>query len=168
MPYQRFLHLGFVLSFVAGCTGIINGDANGHQGSNGASGPTGSGPTGSGPNGTGSTGSGSAGTGSTDPVSGGGAGPQSQPTASMHKLSIVEFTNSLHDLLGSNAPVAPDQLEPDQQVEGFRSISGATVAVSPTGVAQYETAINAATQFAFSNATQAARSEERRVGKECA
>jgi Protein of unknown function (DUF1588)/Protein of unknown function (DUF1592)/Protein of unknown function (DUF1595)/Protein of unknown function (DUF1585)/Protein of unknown function (DUF1587) len=73
----------------------------------------------------------------------------------MHKLSIVEFTNSLHDLLGSNAPIA-SELEPDQQVNGFRSISGAVVAVSPTGVAQYETAINAATQYAFGSAAQAA------------
>jgi hypothetical protein len=72
----------------------------------------------------------------------------------MHKLTAVEFTNSLHDLLGSNAPVA-SQLEPDQQLAGFRSISGAVVAVSPTGVAQFEAAINAATQFAFSSATQA-------------
>ncbi|HEV3192028.1 MAG TPA: DUF1588 domain-containing protein [Polyangiaceae bacterium] len=73
----------------------------------------------------------------------------------MHKLTVFEFTNSLHDLLGSNAPVA-SQLEPDQQLNGFRSISGAVVAISPTGVSQFETAINAATQFAFSSATQAA------------
>lgn len=72
----------------------------------------------------------------------------------MHKLSIVEFTNSLRDLLGSNVPVAPE-LEPDQQVNGFRSISGVVVAVSPTGVAQYETAIDAATESAFSSAAQA-------------
>jgi len=133
MTHQRSLYLGFVLAFVAGCTGTIGGNADGRQGSN--SGPTGSGSTGTG--------------------SGGGSGPLSQPTASMHKLTVVEFTNSLHDLLGSNAPVA-SELEPDQQQDGFRSISGTVVAVSPTGVAQYETAINAATEFAFSSATQAA------------
>ena len=144
VPYQRFLYLGLVLSFVAGCTGIVSGGASGRQGSNGSLGPTGSSPTGSG----------SAGSGATDPGSGG-MGPEAQPTASMHKLSIVEFTNSLHDLLGSSAPVA-SELEPDQQVDGFRSISGAAAAVSPTGVAQYETAINAATQFAFSSSAQAA------------
>jgi hypothetical protein len=142
VPYQRSLYLGFVLSLVAGCTGTISGDGGGSQGPNGSPGP-GSGLTG--------TPTGSAGTGPTDP----GSGPQSQPTAGMHKLSLVEFTNSLHDLLGSSAPVATE-LEPDQQVDGFRSISGAVVAVSPTGVAQYEAAINAATQFAFSSATQAA------------
>src|SRR5882672_9270626 len=73
----------------------------------------------------------------------------------MHKLSIIEFTNNLHDLLDNSTPVT-SQLEPDQQIEGFRSVSEATVAVSPTGVAQYETAINAATQFAFGSAAQAA------------
>ncbi len=150
VPYQRFLYLGFVLSTIAGCTGVVSGGTSGRQGSNGSLGPTGSGATGSG-----ATGNGSAGSGSTDPSSTGGMGSQSQPTASMHKLSIVEFTNSLHDLLGSNAPVA-SELEPDQQVDGFRSISGALAAVSPTGVAQYETAINAATQSAFSSAAQAA------------
>ena len=145
MPYQRSLYLGFVVSIVAGCTtGAITGDPGSRPGANGSSGSTSSG----------SPGGSSAGTGSTDPGSGGGAGPLSQPTASMHKLSIVEFTNSLHDLLGSNAPVA-SELEPDQQVNGFRSISGAVAAVSPAGVAQYEVAINAATQFAFSSATQA-------------
>ena len=140
VPYQRALYLGFALSFVAGCTAASGGDDKGRPGADGSSG---------------SAGSSSAGTGSTDPGSAGGMAPQSQPTASMHKLSIVEFTNSLHDLLGSGVPVA-SELEPDQQVDGFRSISGALVAVSPTGVAQYETAINAATQFAFSSAAQAA------------
>src|SRR6185369_13962223 len=149
MPHQRSLALGFVLALVAGCTGTI-GESKGHPGSNGA--PT-SGPTGSGSTGSGSTGSGSTGTGAGGST--GTGGPLTQPVASMHKLTVVEFTNSLHDLLGNGAPVA-SQLEPDQQVNGFRSISGAVVAVSSTGVAQFETAINAATQFAFSSATQAA------------
>ena len=139
VPYQRSLYLGFVLSFVAGCTGIVGGGGGNQQGPRGSLGP----------------GTGSAGTGPTDPGSVGGAGPQSQPTASMHKLSIVEFTNSLHDLLGSPPPDAT-ALEADTQVNGFRSISGSVAAVSPTGVSQYEAAINAATQFAFANATQAA------------
>ncbi|HVY29528.1 MAG TPA: DUF1588 domain-containing protein [Polyangiaceae bacterium] len=138
MPLQRGLYLGLVLSAVTGCTGVIDGFSGSGPGAAGL--PPGS--------------PGAGGTGSTDPSSSGGVGPQSQPTASMHKLSIVEFTNSIHDLLGSNAPVA-SQLEPDQQVSGFRSISGAVVSVSPTGVAQYETAIDAATDYAFSSAAQA-------------
>src|SRR5882757_8996738 len=85
----------------------------------------------------------------------GATGPTSQPTATLHKLTVAEFTNSLNDLLGSNVPVSA-QLEPDQQLDGFRSISASVVAVSPMGVSQFETAINAATQFAFSTAMQAA------------
>src|SRR6266404_9568975 len=48
------------------------------------------------------------------------AGPTTQPVASLHKLTAVEFTNSLHDLLGSTVPVST-QLEPDQQLNGFRA-----------------------------------------------
>jgi len=83
------------------------------------------------------------------------SGPLDQPVASMRKLTIAEFTNSIHDLLGSNAPV-PAQLEPDQQLDGFRSVSASLVAVSPTGVSQYETAIDGAVKYAFSSAAQAA------------
>jgi hypothetical protein len=78
-----------------------------------------------------------------------------QPVASLRKLTIAEFTNSIHDLLGSNAPV-PAQLEPDQQLDGFRSVSASVVAVSPMGVSQYETAIDGAVGYAFSSAAQAA------------
>jgi hypothetical protein len=78
-----------------------------------------------------------------------------QPAPALRKLTIAEFTNSIHDLLGSSAPVPP-QLEPDQQLDGFRSVSASVVAVSPTGVSQYEAAINGAAQYAFSSAAQAA------------
>jgi Protein of unknown function (DUF1588)/Protein of unknown function (DUF1592)/Protein of unknown function (DUF1595)/Protein of unknown function (DUF1585)/Protein of unknown function (DUF1587) len=102
-------------------------------------------------------GSGAAGT--SGPVAGtGGTGtvaPLTQPVPALRKLTIAEFTNSIHDLLGSEAPVPPE-LEPDQQLDGFRSVSASVVAVSPTGVSQYETAINGAAQYAFSSAAQAA------------
>jgi hypothetical protein len=103
-------------------------------------------------------GSGAAGT--SGPVAGtGGTGtvaPLTQPVPALRKLTIAEFTNSIHDLLGSEAPVPPE-LEPDQQLDGFRSVSASVVAVSPTGVSQYETAINGAAQYAFSSAAQAAK-----------
>jgi hypothetical protein len=83
-------------------------------------------------------------------------GTATQPVASLRKLTIAEFTNSLHDLLGATVPVAA-QLEPDQQLDGFRAVSASVVAVSPTGVSQYETAIDAAAKFAFSSAAQAAK-----------
>ena len=133
--------LAVVCLIAGGCLGSI-GD------------PSGGGTT-SGQNGTGSNGGSNGSMGGSSSSGPGTTGPLSQPVASLHKLTVAEFTNSLHDLLGSNAPVA-SQLEPDQQLDGFRSVSASVVAVSPMGVSQYETAINAATQFAFSSATQAA------------
>jgi len=125
----------------AGCVGTVTSPGGSPSGpGNGAAGT--SGPmTGTG----GAGGAGGAGT----------VGPLTQPTPALRKLTIAEFTNSLHDLLGSNAPI-PAQLEPDQQLDGFRAVSASVVAVSPTGVSQYETAINGATQYAFSSAAQAA------------
>jgi hypothetical protein len=121
----------------AGCVGAVS-----------APGASPGGP-GSGAAGTGGPATGSAGTGTVT------VGPLTQPVPALRKLTIAEFTNSIRDLLGSNAPVPP-QLEPDQQVDGFRSVSASVVAVSPTGVSQYEAAINGATQYAFSSAAQAA------------
>jgi hypothetical protein len=121
----------------AGCVGTVS-----------APGASPGGP-GSGAAGTGGPATGSAGTGA------GTVGPLTQPVPALRKLTIAEFTNSIHDLLGSSAPVPP-QLEPDQQVDGFRSVSASVVAVSPMGVSQYEAAINGAAQYAFSSAAQAA------------
>ena len=137
----------------AACVGSIGSSSSGTQGP-GGSGPNGTGPTASGPNGGGSSG---AATNSAAPSGAGNGSPGvgMQPVAALHKLTIAEFTNSIHDLLGSNAPV-PSQLEPDQQLDGFRSVSASVVSISPMGVANYEAAINAATQFAFSSAMQAA------------
>jgi len=137
----------------AGCTGTIDG-ASAQGTKSGPNGPGVAGPS------SGSSGAGTAGmagaTGMSQPPGTGTTDPLSQPVASLHKLPIAEFTNSLRDLLGSDAPVA-SQLEPDQQLDGFRSVSASLVAVSPTGVSQYETAIDAATKFAFASATQAAK-----------
>jgi hypothetical protein len=123
-----------VALLAAGCVGTVSAPgASPSAPSSGAAGT--SGPTGSGGTGT--------------------VGSLTQPVPALHKLTIAEFTNSIHDLLGSNAPV-PSQLEPDQQLDGFRSVSASVVAVSPMGVSQYETAINGATQYAFTSAAQAA------------
>jgi len=77
-----------------------------------------------------------------------------EPAASLHKLTIAEFTNSLHDLLGAGAPVAG--VEPDTVVSGFGSVGASTVAISPAGVGLYEDATGAATDYAFSDPTRAA------------
>jgi len=114
--------------------------------------------SGSGAAGTSGPTSGAAGT--AGPAAGAGGagttGPVTQPVASLHKLTVAEFTNSIHDLLGSSAPV-PAQLEPDQQLDGFRSVSASVVAVSPAGVSQYEAAIDGAVKVAFASAAQAAK-----------
>jgi len=120
-----------LLSMVAsglGCTGDV--------GAAGASGSS----TGNGP---GQTGQGGA-PGSTGP----------EPVARLEKLTASQFANSLHDLLGKDAPLGP--VEPDNVVDGFAAVGASTVSISPSGVGQYETAIGAATGYAFTNATSAA------------
>jgi len=77
------------------------------------------------------------------------------PVARMHKLTASEFANSVHDLLGSDAPLGP--VEPDSIVGGFSAIGASTVAMSPAGVGLYETATGAATDYAFSDATRAGK-----------
>ncbi|HEY2730465.1 MAG TPA: hypothetical protein VGK52_11015, partial [Polyangia bacterium] len=76
----------------AGCVGAVS-----------APGASPGGP-GSGAAGTGGPATGSAGTGTVT------VGPLTQPVPALRKLTIAEFTNSIRDLLGSNAPVPP-QLE---------------------------------------------------------
>jgi hypothetical protein len=76
------------------------------------------------------------------------------PIARLHKLTASEFANSVHDLLGSDAPLSA--VEPDNVVDGFSSIGASTVAISASGVDQYETATGSATAFAFASATKAA------------
>ena len=73
----------------------------------------------------------------------------------MHKLTATEFANSVHDLLGNDAPLSA--VEPDNVVSGFASVGASTVAMSAAGVGLYESATGAATEFAFSDATKAAK-----------
>ncbi len=153
----------------AGCIGEIGTDLGPGSGA-GRSGTS----VGSGPSGTGSplTGGGRGGGGGG--TSGGAAGgtPTSvlsfpvgtTPIARLRRLTTPEFTYSMQDLLGSDAPVSP--LDPDVlvgafgpvsvSVGGFATIGASTVAVSPSGVGLYETAIRAATGYAFADPTRAA------------
>ncbi|HEY1536875.1 MAG TPA: hypothetical protein VGF76_22795, partial [Polyangiaceae bacterium] len=103
----------------AGCTGMVGGGSPGQGTQSGPNGPGATGPGSGSSGGAGSTPP--AGTGTTPPAGTGSTDPAAQPVASMHKLTIAEFTNSLHDLLGGNAP-DPTALEPDQQVDGFRAV----------------------------------------------
>ena len=84
------------------------------------------------------------------------------PIASLRRLTTSEFTFSLQDLLGSNVPIST--LDPDISVGvfgpsavnlgGFAAIGASTVSTSPSGVGLYETAVDAAVAYAFSDTTQ--------------
>jgi hypothetical protein len=123
---------------------------------------------GSGPGGTSTGGSPGTGSPSSGGPSSGGAGattaPQGKasllnlPTApvsatGLHRLTAWEFTNSMQDLLGPAVPLAP--VEADTLIGGFASVGASSVAVSPAGVAQYETVLGNATAYAFNDATRA-------------
>jgi hypothetical protein len=68
-----------------------------------------------------------------------------KPIARLHRLTTSELQHSLQDLLGDGVPVGPT--DPDSVVNGFASIGSASVAVSPSGVGQYEETARAATAF---------------------
>jgi hypothetical protein len=59
--------------------------------------------------------------------------------ASLHRLSSVQYANSIHDLFGQDV-VVPTALEPDVVVEGLVSIGMSQATISPTGVERYEKA----------------------------
>src|SRR6185295_16699686 len=70
------------------------------------------------------------------------------------KLTASQFANSVHDLLGQDAPLGP--VEPDDVVDGFSAVGASTVSVSPSGVGQYEAATGKATEYVFADATRVA------------
>ena len=77
------------------------------------------------------------------------------PIARLHKLTASEFANSVHDLLGNDAPLS--LVEPDSVVNGFASVGALTTTMSAAGVGLYEAATGAATDFVFSDASKAAK-----------
>src|SRR5947208_2647349 len=124
-------------ALLVGCSGQIGSSSGGPGGETGGGPPNGAPPNG-GP-------SGGVGGGAT---SGAGvlnlpAGPL--PTNGLHKLTAWEFANSLQDVLGSDVPLSP--VEVDSLIGGFATVGASTVAISPAGVGQYETVLAAATTF---------------------
>jgi hypothetical protein len=79
--------------------------------------------------------------------------PGPAPAARLHKLTTVEFANSLHDLLGGMAPLG--SVEEDLLIGGFATVGASSVAISPAGVGLYESAIGTATTYAFADAARA-------------
>src|SRR5258706_3699446 len=78
-----------------------------------------------------------------------------EPVASLHKLTAAQFANSVHDLLGSDAPLSA--VEPDSRLDGFASVGASSVAISPAGVGLYEAATQAATEYVFADAGRVAK-----------
>ncbi len=125
--------LGLTCLLGAGCNGKI-GEAGGSEGT----GPT----------------AGMPGTDPSDPAHTS-DGPLVQPTAHLHKLTASAFANSVHDLLGSDAPLSA--VEQDSESDGFYSVGASMVSISPAGVAQYEGALGSATDYVFADANKAAK-----------
>jgi hypothetical protein len=109
---------------------------------------------------TGGSSAGSAGTGGgTGGASGGSAGsggsggepvPFAPSEGAYRRLTNSAFRNSLRDLLGG--PVDVGDLEPDSwSVGGLPTVSATQVVISPRGVEQYQTAIEAATTQVFAD-----------------
>jgi hypothetical protein len=96
----------------------------------------------------------SSGAGSPTASNGAGAPTDPAPAASMHLLTSAQFANSVQDLLGAGAPLAP--VQPDDVVNDFAQVGASSLVVSPSGVALYETATGTATAWAFADATHAA------------
>jgi hypothetical protein len=156
-------------AFGAALVGALLGGLLGCQGQLGAGGdgePAGGSPAaGGGTNGTGARpGSGGTsglpGTGSTTVLGTGGTGGTGgapvvfAPSAGAYRrLTATAFRNSLRDLL--QGPVTIGDLEPDSwSIGGLASVSAATVSISPSGVEQYQAAIDAATAAAFADSTR--------------
>jgi Protein of unknown function (DUF1592)/Protein of unknown function (DUF1588)/Protein of unknown function (DUF1595)/Protein of unknown function (DUF1585)/Protein of unknown function (DUF1587) len=139
---------------LAACTGQI-ASGHGQASGPGAGGASATGQSGTGPSGgaTGAAGGGPAAP-TTGPSSLLGLPSGAAPTARLHKLTAAEFTNSVHDLLGSDAPLST--LEPDLVSSGFATVGASLVSISPSGVSEYEGALGLATAFAFADATHAA------------
>jgi hypothetical protein len=98
------------------------------------------------------------GIGGSNPTPGNGPGPTGpmgpQPVARLQKLTASQFANSVHDLLGKDAPLGP--VEPDNVVDGFAAVGASAVSASPSGIGQYEGATGAATEYAFADPTRVA------------
>lgn len=59
--------------------------------------------------------------------------------STLHRLTRAQYTNAIHDLLGSSIAV-PTALEPDVEVDGFPTVGGSVGSVSRRGIEQYEAA----------------------------
>jgi len=132
------------LVFVAGCTGLVSGQAGGSGGSTSIAGP-GAGPA----NGSGA----SAPAETSDPNTIVPNPPAFAPAPGMlRRLTRTQFRNALSDTFGYAVDVS--QLDPDSWDQTFASVSAAVVVTSDKGAEQYNTAIESAVDTVFSDATK--------------
>src|SRR6185503_12359269 len=127
-----------------GCTGSIGGRAGG-SGTGGVGTVTGSGAT---------TGQGNIGVGQGN--TGGGLVPVPEVVftpapASLRRLTIPQYANSIHDLFGP-AVTVPADFEEDTRLSGFASIGAAIASLSPHVTEQFETASLAISKQVLSDA----------------
>lgn len=133
--WQRTLLVAALTAGVNGCTADVIGTNGAAAGGALASG-------------------GSAGT----PGIGGSAGAPAlgpQPAARLHKLTVSEIQNSLHDLLGADVPAVV--VEPDTESDDFASVGASAVSISPAGVGLYEASFGLALEVALKDETRAAQ-----------
>lgn len=150
-PHRWTNLAGLLVLGAAGCKGSISGPSTGPgsvQASDPTTGGANSGTTATGSSGTG-TGSGSPsttgagatnaggaqtapGTGATPVAGGGQALPPSLPGVEPpRRLSLVEYKNTIRDLLGMTTPVTTDDLPVDQQAGTSGFLSGAAITSAP-------------------------------------
>jgi len=161
---------------LAGCTGQIGSDSPGSGGSgnppaNGSGGSVGNGSGGSnqpGSGGSSTNGSGGSGSGSTSGSGGNtGSGGSKDPNiiianppafspvpGTLRRLTRTQFRNALKDVFGY--VVDPLLLDSDSWEGNFASIGAAIVVTSDQGAEQYNTAVEAAVNTVFADATKRA------------
>ncbi|HUS65912.1 MAG TPA: DUF1592 domain-containing protein [Kofleriaceae bacterium] len=60
-------------------------------------------------------------------------------SAELHRLTVVQYQNSVRDLLGADIAV-PSALEPDSKLHGYTSVAAGQQTISPVAAEQYEAA----------------------------
>jgi hypothetical protein len=138
--WRRVCGVAAVGVALASCTGSIG--ENSHGGPSGSGGGSGT-----------STGAGGGSTGGSIPPPPAKFVPQ---TAGLRRLTIPQYQNSVHDVLGTGINIITD-FEPDTVLSGFASLGAARVGLSPTIVEEFEaSALDIAKQALSNAATRAA------------
>jgi len=75
--------------------------------------------------------------------------------ATLRRLTLDQYANTVRDLLGANLTL-PTDLEPDTSLNGFASIGAARTAFSPRAIEQLETAALSLSQQALADPTMRA------------